>query len=154
MVESLVHVLAAVVMGLVLLSVLVTVLQYPHDVDGAAANDTEAKDYYHDAYEDAALGSNGGRFVEGDEYVQKARAHAHTAGIPRIIESFVTSHGLAGGRALEVGAGSGLLQDVVTRYVGMDVSSRANRFFHKPFVEASATAIPFRTDAFDAVWSI
>ena len=154
MLEFFVQTAAVMVGAVVLLSVLVTVLQYPYDVDGDSASGAAAKEYYQDAYEHATLASKEGPFAEGEEYVHKARAHAHAAGIPQIIESFVKTHALEQGRVLEVGAGSGLLQDVVRRYVGMDVSSRANRFFHKPFVEGSATAIPFRSGMFDAVWSV
>jgi len=153
MLEPLIQMIGVILVGMALLSVLVTMLQYPYDVDGASFSDPEAKQYYSDAYE-AALAPNDGRFVEGEEYVQKARAHAQAAGIPRMVESFVKASGVEDGRVLEVGAGSGLLQDVVRRYVGVDVSSRARRFFHKPFLEASATALPFESNAFDAVWSI
>ena len=145
---------ATILAGVILISFIVTMLQYPYDVDAGVEGDPSAKLYYRDAYEEAAVASNDGRFVEAEEYVQKARAHAHATGIPHIIHAFVKTYGLEESRVLEVGAGSGLLQDVVRRYVGVDMSARANRFFHKPFIEASATALPFRSDSFDAVWSI
>jgi SAM-dependent methyltransferase len=46
------------------------------------------------------------------------------------------------------------LQDVVDDYTGLDISGNARRYYHKPFVEASATDMPFPDDSFDAVWSI
>jgi SAM-dependent methyltransferase len=55
---------------------------------------------------------------------------------------------------LEVGAGSGRLQDIVDDYTALDISASARQFFHKPFVEASATNMPFPDNSFDAVWSI
>lgn len=70
------------------------------------------------------------------------------------IEEFVRSYGLEHARVLEVGAGSGELQDVVANYTGLDISETAGRNFHKPFVRASATAMPFRQDDFDALWTI
>jgi SAM-dependent methyltransferase len=141
----------------VLVIMLLTLLHYPYDTDPATnadGHDISAREYYRDAYEQSAVVSTKRRFVEDEEYVEKARAHANTAGIPRIIESFVRTYGVAHGRVLDVGAGSGLLQDVVDRYTGLDVSSRAHRFFHKPFIEGSATHLPFRDGTFDMVWSI
>ena len=139
------------------ISVLLTLVHYPYDTDlegDAEPADVSAREYYQDAYESAALASTDGRFLEREEYVEKARAHAKAAGIPDLLQSFVKTHGLENGTILEVGAGSGLLQDIVRRYVGTDVSSRAHRFFHKPFVEASATRLPFADNSFDAMWSI
>lgn len=154
MLQLFLQTLVIVAASLALLSAVATMFRYPYDVGGDSMTDPAAKDYYHDAYDDSSAVSDGGRFVEDEEYVRKARAHAQAAGIPHLIESFVQRYDLATARALEVGAGSGLLQDAVQRYVGVDVSSRAKRFFHKPFVEASATALPFSSDSFDAVWSI
>jgi SAM-dependent methyltransferase len=57
-------------------------------------------------------------------------------------------------KVLEVGAGSGMLQDIVEDYTGLDISPTARQFFHKPFVEASATQMPFPDDSFDGLWSI
>jgi len=142
--------------GVVLaLSMLLTMLHYPYDTDVHAEGvDATAKAYYQDAYEQETVASPGGRFEEKEEYVEKARAHAKAAGVPHTVESFVRRFGLQDGRVLEVGAGSGLLQHVVRRYVALDVSSRAHRFFDKPFVEASAMRLPFRDARFDALWSI
>jgi SAM-dependent methyltransferase len=144
-------------MGLALLvaSAVLTAVHYPYEVDAPASLHTAAaREYYQDAYERSSAVSSTGRFTEEEEYVAKARAHAVAAGIPEIVADFAKTAGVTTGRALEVGAGSGLLQDTVQRYVGIDVSSRAKRFFHKPFVEASATALPFADDSFDAAWSI
>jgi hypothetical protein len=67
----------------------VTVLRYPHDVDGDSASGAAAK-----VYQDADSGtlSKEGRFAEGRS-MYKARA-AHAAGIPQTIESPVNTHGL------------------------------------------------------------
>ena len=139
----------------VLLSCVLTAVHYPYDTDPPDDPLTGGRErlYYEHAY-----GQDGGEstspFSQGDEYVQKARAHAMAAEIPQSIESFVQKYQLHGRRALEIGAGSGLLQDVVDRYVAMDVSPTASRFFHKPFVVASGTHIPFGDDSFDVAWSI
>jgi SAM-dependent methyltransferase len=147
--------IALVALALLLTSALLTAIHFPYAVDApASSNSIAAREYYQDAYERPSDASKTGRFVEEEEYVAKARAHAVAAGIPQIVADFAKTAGVATGRVLEVGAGSGLLQDTVQRYIGIDVSSRAKRFFHKPFVEASATALPFEDNAFDAAWSI
>jgi SAM-dependent methyltransferase len=73
--------------------------------------------------------------------------------VPKI-EAFAKQYGLATKRVLDVGAGTGYLQDIVPDYVGLDISPSARRYFHKPFVEASATDMPFRDNEFDAAWSV
>ena len=70
------------------------------------------------------------------------------------LASFIAQYGLEKKRALDVGAGRGYLQDVVDDYTGLDISATARRYFHKPFVRGSATAMPFHDDEFDVVWSI
>jgi len=71
-----------------------------------------------------------------------------------MLQAFVNKYAGAHARALEIGSGSGLLQDTVERYVGIDISMTARRFFHKPFLQSSATDLPFRDNAFDAAWTI
>jgi SAM-dependent methyltransferase len=66
---------------------------------------------------------------------------------------FVRANGLQGKRVLEVGSGEGYLQDLVDDYTGLDLAGENRRFYHKPFVEASATAMPFGANEFDASWS-
>lgn len=87
-------------------------------------------------------------------YIDVARTAAKNARIVDHVSAFVGRYGLSGAKVLDVGAGSGLLQDVVPDYTGLDISPSARRFFHKPFVEASATAMPFAPSAFDVLWSI
>jgi ubiquinone/menaquinone biosynthesis C-methylase UbiE len=90
----------------------------------------------------------------GAEYIQTAQqAIQHEDVVPRVTR-FVEQMGLKDKRVLDVGAGTGYLQDVVPNYVGLDISTTAKRFFHKPYVEASATDMPFRDGEFDALWSI
>jgi len=71
-----------------------------------------------------------------------------------MVGEFVQAQGLKDKKVLEVGAGSGLLQDIVTDYTALDISTTARRFFHKPYFEASATDMPFPDNSFDALWSI
>lgn len=39
-------------------------------------------------------------------------------------------------------------------YTGVDISAEASRYLHKPFAQASAAALPFADDEFDALWTI
>jgi ubiquinone/menaquinone biosynthesis C-methylase UbiE len=87
-------------------------------------------------------------------YVDTARKTAIEFGIPDLVKKFVSKTGLKDKRVLEIGAGSGSLQDAVKDYTGLDISPTARRFFHKPFVEASATDMPFPDNSFDGAWSI
>lgn len=71
-----------------------------------------------------------------------------------MVTRFVKVHSLENKRILDVGAGRGYLQDVVHDYTGLDISPTVQRFYHKPFVLASATAMPFKDGEFDALWTI
>jgi ubiquinone/menaquinone biosynthesis C-methylase UbiE len=90
---------------------------------------------------------------DGD-YVKVAEsAIDHENVVPRVTK-FVSDYHLENAHVLDVGAGTGYLQDQVKDYVGLDISSTARRYFHKPFVQGSATELPFRDGEFDALWSI
>ena len=85
-----------------------------------------------------------------DKYAVKISDHTHHP----ILGSFVEQYQLENSLVLEVGCGRGAFQDLVTHYVGVDLSERVARYLHKPFFCASATALPFHDNSFDAVWSI
>ena len=96
-------------------------------------------------------------YAEGkkeSDYVQLARSTAQTAGLEESVRDFVRDNHLEAAHVLEVGAGSGLLQDLVPDYTGLDISRTAHRYFHKPFVQGDARDLPFRDGEFDAAWSI
>lgn len=88
------------------------------------------------------------------KYVEFARAEAKAARVEDAVSRFVNDYHLENARVLDVGAGSGLLQDLVRDYTGLDISATARRYFHKPFVQGDARAMPFRVGEFDAAWSI
>lgn len=88
------------------------------------------------------------------KYVEFARATAKAVGVEDAVSKFVKDYHLENARVLDVGAGSGLLQDQVVDYTGLDISATARRYFHKPFVQGDARAMPFRDGEFDAAWSI
>ncbi len=144
------------------LSAVVTPLNFPYDTDPAAdvSAQTGLKQYYDGAYkaprksEPAPAATAGTLSAEQDKYVELGRYVSLGLGIPEEIRRFVETRRLKDKRVLEIGAGSGLLQDIVDDYTALDISPAARRFFHKPFVEASATAMPFADNTFDAAWSI
>ncbi len=130
-----------------------TAIHFPYHTDFVVPSSVKqsASKFYAQIYADQA----GARpDSNGAEYIQTAQAAIqHENVVPRITR-FVQQMGLKDKRVLDVGAGTGYLQDVVPNYVGLDISSTAKRFFHKPYVEASATDMPFQDGEFDALWSI
>ena len=90
----------------------------------------------------------------GLDYEKVARAAAEGMNVEPAVRKFVNDYGLERKRVLEVGSGRGYLQDVVEDYVGLDLSSKVARFYHKRFVAGSATEMPFPDSSFDAIWSI
>jgi len=133
------------------LSAILTALHYPvhTDVSPKLSELEPPRSFYEGAYREPQLATAG-----NEDYVNLARDHAFRAGIPKTVEAFVQSYGHKAANALEVGCGSGLLQDITDRYVGIDLSLSAHRFFRRPFAQASATQLPFADDTFDVVWSI
>ncbi|MEQ1883893.1 MAG: methyltransferase domain-containing protein [Bryobacteraceae bacterium] len=87
-------------------------------------------------------------------YVSIAQRNVQLFHIKEDIAKFVDRFQLQDKHVLDVGAGTGYLQDMVEDYVGLDISASAGRYFHKPFVQASATEMPFRDGEFDVLWSI
>ena len=127
----------------------VVAFNFPYDVgppDQSDALDASAA-YYQDIYTPAEDGSN-------NAYIAFGRNASHTEGIAESVAEFTSRYGLANARTLEIGAGSGTLQDLTKDYTGLDIAESAARFFHKPFVQGSATELPFEADSFDVVWSV
>jgi SAM-dependent methyltransferase len=147
-------VLAAVI---VLSSAIATLACFPWSTDPEAdqSRNSAVTAYYSGAYSGTGKADNPAPLSEREQqYVQIARNCAIKSGIPKVVQDFVDRVGLNNKKVLEVGAGSGLLQDAVADYTGLDISPTARRFFHKPFIEASATAMPFPDNTFDGIWSI
>jgi SAM-dependent methyltransferase len=142
--------LGAIAFYLVLFSVLV-LLNFPSATDGAppevqttAGVESQSEAFYAASYD---AGSD-------DAYIEIARKAAAGADVEGKVKKFIRDYSLENKRILEVGAGSGLLQDLVTDYTGLDIAPTAARFFHKPFVQASVTDMPFADNEFDGVWSV
>ncbi|HTS61379.1 MAG TPA: class I SAM-dependent methyltransferase [Candidatus Acidoferrales bacterium] len=144
-------ILAAILLPVLAFSAILTSMHYPlhKDVLPGLPDLKAPRRFYEGAY-------RGGPPVpaEDDDYVSSAREHGRKAGIVKTVETFVKEYDLTTASALEVGCGSGLLQDLTDQYVGVDLSLSAHRFIRRPFVQASATQLPFPDGAFDAVWSI
>jgi ubiquinone/menaquinone biosynthesis C-methylase UbiE len=145
--------LLKLVIGCIVLTALAMAVAFPFHTDLVAPPKIQQKadDFYAKVYAQAAPGQS---FNVVKEYVQSAQEGIrHENVVPRVT-TFVEQYGLENKHVLDVGAGTGYLQDVVKDYVALDLSSTAKRYFHKPYVEASATDMPFRDNEFDALWSI
>ncbi len=136
--------------------VLVVAACFPYDTDPQKAHIVatgKARTFYDSAYEAPKAPSKEER-EEEEKYTRIAEAAAKNNNITGMIAEFVRSHRLEDKRVLDVGAGRGYLQDMVANYTGLDISATARRYFHKTFIHASATDMPFRDGEFDALWSI
>jgi SAM-dependent methyltransferase len=149
---------------LVLLLVLtLTILHFPYSTDPPAsqasfARQEDAQAFYDKAYESPGANKPGDGLRE--KVVKSYGAPLPPAEVQREysyfneIVAFVDQYKLHDKRVLEVGAGAGLLQDIVPNYTGLDLSATAHTYFHKPFVQASATSMPFKDSQFDVIWTI
>jgi SAM-dependent methyltransferase len=148
-----------VVCGYICLLALLTAIHFPYHVDalGSPKARQDAGAFYTDIYATAAPQKAPPQVPaspEDSKYVKLAREGIITERIVPKVSAFAEKYSLAGKRVLDVGAGTGYLQDIVPDYVGLDISPSARGYFHKPFVEASATDMPFRDNEFDGLWSI
>lgn len=127
----------------------VTAYNFPYDTGSPSRDDTldESANYYQDIY---TPGENG----DDHDYVLFGQRAGHALGLTEDVVAFTKRYALGQATTLEIGAGSGTLQDVTADYTGLDIAASAARFFHKPFVEGSATDLPFDNDSFDVVWTI
>jgi SAM-dependent methyltransferase len=126
-----------------------TALMFPWSVDPLGDESLQAvpRSFYDRAYSSDPQSGNDSFYKESAE---RAVLLSET---PKLVTDFVDKYGLGNKKILEVGAGSGQLQDIVGDYTALELSPSARRFFHKPFVEASATEMPFPDNTFDALWS-
>lgn len=111
----------------------------------------DAQHFYDQAY---SASSSPEQEAKEEIYVKVAYQAAEQCHIKDQVAAFVKRYGLENKRILDVGSGRGYLQDAVSDYTGLDISGTVRRFYHKPFVQASATAMPFRDGEFDALLSV
>lgn len=145
-----------VLAGYVVLAAIVTIVKFPYHTDDTKLRSIppQADEYYARIYTppakpDAKPGSD-----SPDQYVAIAKESISAFGVIPVVKDFVQRYHLEKARVLDVGAGTGYLQDVVPNYVGLDISAEAARFYHKPFIHASATEMPVPDNEFDLIWSI
>lgn len=128
----------------------ITLIYFPTDVGlvelPPVDDNADAKAYYDAVY--------GGTQNAEHDYIAVNQQSAVGSGIEGSVKGFVAEFGLEDARVLEVGAGSGQLQDIVDDYTGLDIADSAARYFHKRFVQGSATDLPFGDSEFDSIWTV
>jgi len=152
-----------------LVAVLV-LLHYPYDTDqsiypmpsveaktdasriAVAPVRTRSGDFYEAVY--SGPDKNGLQKRQGLNYEETALAAAAKANVREHVAYFVDKYDIKNKSVLEVGSGQGSLQDLVDDYTGLDISAAAASKYHKKFVVASATAMPFPDNSFDAIWTV
>ena len=133
--------------------VLLAAWHFPYDTDPNPGDQRKEETRRPTSFYEAAYERNDGR-RRGLDYEETAREMAALFDIEGQIRRFATQYELSGKRVLEVGSGRGYLQDIVPDYTGLDLSPTVAGRYHKPFVAASATAMPFADNAFDAIWTV
>lgn len=139
---------AYVALALTMLVAILTFAHYPRQVDAVGSHNPALDDPAYQAF----YGKNYYGFGPAAPPVQEKAPPADD--YAQGIAAFVKRYGLEKGRVLEVGAGRGSYQDIVENYVALEISEELRRHFRKPFVAASATAMPFNDGEFDAIWTI
>lgn len=90
------------------------------------------------------------KMYEDAEYANRGEKSAFE---PVVLE-FIRKYGIdSKAKCLEIGSGRGALQDVVENYTGVDLAKTVCKFYHKKFISASATELPFADETFDFVWT-
>lgn len=125
---------------------------YHYDHPPNAADIDASVRYYVDAYRKPVSQDAPSEYET--RYLQVAETAAKRDDIEGSVRSFVEKFHLTDKTILEIGSGRGYLQDLVDDYTGLDISPSVARFYRKKFVLGSATALPFRDNSFDAIWSI
>jgi len=68
---------------------------------------------------------------------------------------FIDTYGLQDKKCLEIGSGTGLFQDLVPDYVGVDIAKSLASYYHKPFYTSDKKGnLPFRDESFDVIWAL
>ncbi len=146
--------------GVVALVLGLGILYYPYSTDDPALEVSLEALAADDFYEEVYSGAEGQSVTAPEEesadheYVVMGRDAGEAMGANEAVADFVKNYDLEDAKVLEVGAGSGQLQDIVEDYTGLDIAASAARYFHKPFVHGSATDMPFGDSEFDAAWTV
>jgi len=115
-----------------------TALEFPYETDSLADQSGATLAFYRDTYaprqKGVALEAGAPSAPEDlSRYIQVNRSETVEERIPDQVRAFVETCHLKDKRVLEIGAGSGSLQDIVDDYTALDIAPTARRFFHKPF---------------------
>lgn len=150
--RALVKTAAFMACGVVALIMLLGILYYPYSTDDPALEMSldalAANDFYEEVYSGvdeapSAAPETSDAESADHEYVVMGRDAGESMGANEAVAEFARKYRLEDAHVLEVGAGSGQLQDIVEDYTGLDIAASAARYFHKPFVHGSATDLPF-----------
>jgi SAM-dependent methyltransferase len=140
--------------ALLALIVILAIAHYPGHFDELSPeNEALDRPDYKAFYGTAYYGVTQPLSSEASTQAEDTKGHESDPYVPSI-KAFIRQYGLEKARILEVGSGTGTLQDIVADYTGLDIAGSQRRFYHKQFVEASATAMPFKDGEFDAIWTI
>lgn len=141
--------------ALIALIVILTIAHYPGHFDELSAESALLdRPDYKEFYGSADYGAPQPPSSEPKGGGTKSRTQMKAILYVAPVRAFVQQYGLEKARVLEVGSGTGALQDIVADYTGLDIAGSQRRLYHKPFVEASATGMPFRDAEFDVIWTI
>lgn len=91
-----------------------------------------------------------------DQYARTLKMEQHA--FYKVLRGYISKYdekyfGKEKVKCLEIGSGRGALQDIVEDYTGVDYASTVEPYYHKKFVNASATKLPFKDGTFDLIWS-
>ena len=126
--------------------VLLNAWYFLYATDDPVDRNEELAAFYGMAYEENA--------ATAAAYAQATRRAREAVNLKNRVETFIRDYDLQDRKVLDVGSGDGYLQDLVADYTGLDIAKTAARYYHKPFVHGTATAMPFEHNTFDAIWTI
>lgn len=91
-----------------------------------------------------------------DQYARTLKMEQHA--FYKVLRGYISKYdekyfGKEKVKCLEIGSGRGALQDIVEDYTGVDYASTVEPYYHKKFVNDSATKLPFKDGTFDLIWS-
>lgn len=70
------------------------------------------------------------------------------------LDKYIVDFSLKDRKALEIGSGIGLLQDIVNDYTGIDVSESVKKYYHKNFYSVNENSpYPFQNEEFDFIFT-
>jgi SAM-dependent methyltransferase len=71
----------------------------------------------------------------------------------RMFLDYITKYDLKDSKLLEIGSSKGLFQDLVADYTGLDISSNLSKYYHRNFVVASGSHLPFVSESFEGIFT-